>query len=623
MRGFFRENLRLLANGRGLFRFELFYKLAGIAVLVPTMLVMLNASIHLAGLTYLTNDNIFRYLRHPAGFLFALCGLAAVSFYLLAELAALSLYFYAKKQGRLLTARQMFVAGFRRAVRMFRPRNLGMIFYLALVTPLTSIPLIFIYLATIQIPEFILRYIGARSYLVAAAAVLAAVLLILSVWLLFGVHFFALEGEAFLPACRSSIRLNRKKAMRTALWLFCWQMAVMGLFLAGYLAFLGAALLVSKIFIPGTAAMELFLTLFQWMNLLALLAGLSIAAPAVSTAASTLFFRLKKEKREKLVSLKSLELPRGRAMDKRLKWGTMSVVAALAVMNVGYIFPGMDRGTLGVIEGLQKPLVTAHRGDSQRAPENTIAAFQSALESGADMVELDVQQLGDGTLIVMHDSNFLRTAGVDLDVWEAGWADVEQMDAGSWFSEEFAGEKIPTLEEALRFAEENGLRLNIELKSTGHEDSLVESVTALIREHNFGDQCIITSLQYSLLRQVKELDSSLMTGYVLSVAYGPFYDMEDVDMFSVRADFVTPAMVRAIHNRGKRLLVWTVNDEDLMEQLREWNVDNLITDNALLARSIVDEPNTNSILLRAFEEFFTGDSFSTSAKRFWKAAFRP
>ena len=82
-------------------------------------------------------------------------------------------------------------------------------------------------------------------------------------------------------------------------------------------------------------------------------------------------------------------------------------------------------------------------------------------------------------------------------------------------------------------------------------------------------------------------------------------------------------MVRAIHNRGKRLLVWTVNDEDLMEQLREWNVDNLITDNALLARSIVDEPNTNSILLRAFEEFFTGDSFSTSAKRFWKAAFRP
>src|SRR5699024_3701521 len=160
-------------------------------------------------------------------------------------------------------------------------------------------------------------------------------------------------------------------------------------------------------------------------------------------------FQLKKEKKEKLAPLKKLDLPRGRAMDARLKWGTMSVLAALAVMNAGYIWPSMDRGTLGVIEGMQKPLITAHRGNSEDAPDDTMAAFQSALDAGADMVELDVQQLGDGSLIIMHDSNFQRTTGIDLNVWEADAGMEAEMDAGSWFSEEFAGEPVPTLEEAI------------------------------------------------------------------------------------------------------------------------------------------------------------------------------
>lgn len=623
MRSFFRENFNMLKNGRGFFRFELLYKLAGIAVMAPTLLVLLNGSLRLSGLAYLTNDNIFRYLRHPAGILFVLCAVAAVSFNLLVELSALAFYFYAKQQGRLLTARQIFVAGMKVSMGLFHPKNMPMAFFLVLVVPLTSLPLILMYLFTIRVPEFITRYIRGNTPLMAAAVALLAILLVLSLWLLFCVQYFTLEGKSFGEACRASIRLNRGRAMRTAVWLFCWQAMVLGGLLLAYLLFLGAALLISKIFIPGTGAMEVFLSVFQWLNLLALLVGFCVGVPAVATAAGGLYFQLKKEKKEKLAPLKKLDLPRGRAMDARLKWGTMSVLAALAVMNAGYIWPSMDRGTLGVIEGMQKPLITAHRGNSEDAPENTMAAFQSALDAGADMVELDVQQLGDGSLIIMHDSNFQRTTGIDLNVWEADAGMAAEMDAGSWFSEEFAGEPVPTLEEAIVFAKRNGLRLNIELKSSGHESSLAESVVNLIEKYRFEDQCVLTSLQYSLLEQVKELNPDLMTGYILSVAYGPFYSMEAADMFSIRSDFVTPSMVRAIHDNGKRIMVWTVNDEDRMEQMREWRVDNIITNNTLLARSIVDEPNTNSALLLAFEEFFTGDSFSTSAKRFWKAAFRP
>ena len=96
--------------------------------------------------------------------------------------------------------------------------------------------------------------------------------------------------------------------------------------------------------------------------------------------------------------------------------------------------------------------------------------LEAAVEDEADCVELDVQQLADGTIILMHDSNFRRTTGVSRNVWEVGWEEVQTYDAGSWFSPEFEGERIPTLEEFLQAAD-GRMFLNIEIKATGREQN--------------------------------------------------------------------------------------------------------------------------------------------------------
>ena len=96
------------------------------------------------------------------------------------------------------------------------------------------------------------------------------------------------------------------------------------------------------------------------------------------------------------------------------------------------------------------PLVVAHRGGSALAPENTLAAFRNAVTLGADAVELDVLVTRDGHLVAHHDESLQRTAGVPSRVWELDLADLRGFDAGRWFAAEFAGERIPTLEEVAR-----------------------------------------------------------------------------------------------------------------------------------------------------------------------------
>jgi glycerophosphoryl diester phosphodiesterase len=248
------------------------------------------------------------------------------------------------------------------------------------------------------------------------------------------------------------------------------------------------------------------------------------------------------------------------------------------------------------IEYVRTMEITAHRGASAVYPENTMAAFQGAWELGADWIELDVQQTKDGQLIIMHDSNTKRTTGVAGNVWDMTYAEIEKLDAGSFFSSRFAGEKIPLLSEAAEFAKETGIRLNIELKPTGHEKDFEKDVIDIIHEYNLEDDCVITSQAYGTLERVKEYDPEIVTVYVMSLAYGNITKLTAADHFSVEASSATGRLVSRVHNAGKQIYAWTVNSENSINSMIERNVDNIITDNIPLARRCVEESRYSDLL---------------------------
>ena len=225
-----------------------------------------------------------------------------------------------------------------------------------------------------------------------------------------------------------------------------------------------------------------------------------------------------------------------------------------------------------------------------------MSAFEGAKKLGTDWIELDVQQTKDGKIIVIHDTNFKRTTGVDKNTWELTSDEVKELDAGSWFDEKYKGAKIPFLEEVIEFAKINNIRLNIELKPTGYETNFEKNVVDIINKTNFKDRCVVTSLVYDVLENVKEYDKDIQTVYVMGLAYGDITALKAANHFSIEASSISKNLVSRIHKEGKQIYAWTVNTEESIQKMVDLNVDNIITDNIELAKDIIYASKTSNVL---------------------------
>lgn len=221
-------------------------------------------------------------------------------------------------------------------------------------------------------------------------------------------------------------------------------------------------------------------------------------------------------------------------------------------------------------------LVTAHRGFSGVAPENTLASFKKAIEAGADFAELDVQETADGRLIVLHDGSLKRTGGVDWNIWETPYDSLQKVEVGSWKAPEYKGEPVPLFKDVLETVK-GKIRLNIELKMNGHQKQLTEKVVDMLHQENFVPNCIVTSFDFDAIRKVKQLDKNIRAGFIFSKMPDEDVFAADVDLLSVKNNLVDAAFVKKAHDNNKEVHVWTVNEPEDMRRLIALGVDGIIT----------------------------------------------
>lgn len=250
--------------------------------------------------------------------------------------------------------------------------------------------------------------------------------------------------------------------------------------------------------------------------------------------------------------------------------------------------------TFGVLPQVQAAgrnspvIVVAHRAGAKVAPENTVAALEQAIRDRAPIAEIDVQQLSDGTLIVMHDSNFKRTAGEDICVWDVEANALRDLEVGSGFSAAYRGERVPTLEEMLACAK-GRITMMIELKYTGQEQDLEESVLALLESYDMVDECIIGSMNKGILQRVKELDPDISTVFIAHDLEAADYDLDYADSYSIEGNNLTTDMVDAIHYRGKTVYGWTANTSGAMLRIVNCGADGVVTDDVRLLQTFLRE----------------------------------
>ena len=319
-----------------------------------------------------------------------------------------------------------------------------------------------------------------------------------------------------------------------------------------------------------------------------------LGTPISYATISVMFYWHKSANNEKVKHISFKESQNGSS-----KWFKRGIVLVSAIaLVVGFFFTyGLYKGKYNLnIEMTRTLEVTAHRGASRFFPENTMSAFKGAKDLGADFIELDVQETKDQQVIVIHDTNFQRTTGVNKNTWELSYDDVKKLDAGSFFAKEYKNERIPLLEEVVVFAKNNNIKLNIEIKPTGYEKNLEKEVVSIIKKYKFEDSCVITSQVYSVLEKVKKYAKDIKTVYVMSLAYGDITSLKYADNFSIEAMSVAKKIVRQVHKEGKELYVWTVNTKGSIKKMLDLKVDNIITDDITLAKEVIYSSKRSNII---------------------------
>jgi glycerophosphoryl diester phosphodiesterase len=233
----------------------------------------------------------------------------------------------------------------------------------------------------------------------------------------------------------------------------------------------------------------------------------------------------------------------------------------------------------------QPVVIIAHRGSSETAPENTLAAFRLAVEQRADFIEFDVQESADGEVIVVHDSDLMKVGGSPLKVWEATAAQLRAVDIGSRTAPQFSSERVPTLAETLAVSK-GGSRVIVELKSYGHDQRLEERVVEIVEAAGMVDDSVFMSLDHDMVRKIKQLRPSWRAGVLVAKAIGDLTSL-GADFLAVESRVATRAFVRQAHRAGQDVYVWTVNDPAWMLRAMSNGVDGLITDKPDLARRVV------------------------------------
>lgn len=235
---------------------------------------------------------------------------------------------------------------------------------------------------------------------------------------------------------------------------------------------------------------------------------------------------------------------------------------------------------------LPQPVVFAHRGASAYAPENTLAAFQLAFQQAAPAIEFDVKLTADGRVVVIHDQTVDRTTDGSGNVAKLPLAALRELDAGSWLSAQFRGEKIPTLDEVFETLGKK-LLMNVELTNYATPfDALIPKVAELIKKHGLENHIWFSSFFPHNLTSMARLLPSVPRGQLIwpgptgwwQRAWGSLIDIHAEHPWK---DDLTTEYIKNVHARGRRIHVWTVNDPDELRRLQALHVDGIITDDPL------------------------------------------
>lgn len=552
-------------------------RLAGLAVITPALAAIVNLAVALSDQPALTDQDIAMFVLSPVGFV---ATLGVLSVLLVAEVLGFAVMAGTLRSDvadpweagwaalALIVSRIRAMLGF--ALRL-------VIRVLLLIAPFAAVAGAIAWWA---LTEYDINYyltFRPPAYwvavgLIGAIALLLAATLIrrLSGWAL-ALHLVLFES---IPPARSFGESERRMASnlgRLRGELVWW--LILRLILAAVIGVI-AGLVLDLVPLGSRSGLRTALAICAVVLVVGMLASLVLAATALGALAALLDGLFDGAVRTPPPTPHSASLGAGLVS---------AIVVALLALGAG---SWMGSRMLDAVSARDEVEIIGHRGAAGARPENTMASIVKAIEDGADWVEIDVQETADGNVVVMHDSDFMKLSQVDLKIWDATMADLDDIDIGSWFDPEFADQRTPTLRDVLAAARGTASRVLIEFKYYGHDEDLENRVVQIVEALGMQEQVAVMSLKYPAVQKMRALRPDWRTGVLAATAVGDMAALE-ADFIAVNAGMARPGLIRSVQAAGRDFYVWTINDPLEMSKMISMGVDGLITDEPALARQVL------------------------------------
>ncbi len=235
--------------------------------------------------------------------------------------------------------------------------------------------------------------------------------------------------------------------------------------------------------------------------------------------------------------------------------------------------------------------IIAHRGASGHAPENTLAAYRLAIELGSHFIEADLQASSDGHIVAIHDAVLQRTTNGRGSVAESTLAELRAIDAGRWFDRDFAGQRLPTLEEVLGLTREAEIGFYFQVRCPFSEE-FGRSLIHAVRKVDAITRVVVVSSDPAALIGLRELDDAAITGILIEAPHSDAVERAarcGARQLCLREDLVTADLMNRAHGAGLLAVAWTVNPPGRMRALLSTAVDCIATDFPDRLRAIIED----------------------------------
>ena len=555
--------------------------------------LLVKAMMLVSGVTYIAPVNLKQVLLNPLSIIMMLLFAVIVTLMSLFEIAGLLHTFSVAQAGRETNLTCMFMAGFRACWKALNPRNWPIMVFILVLVPLTKLLPLSGSTFKLILPGFVNQTIDYTKWLNVLYYVLYWVLILFLAVYIFSINGFVLQKESFFKSCSKSRKLCKGHVIEVLLNMFLLTVilnfvinsvssiiVVNGEELMSFMRRTGNVVAKSEAVGTYTYALRQVIK--------------SFLSPAINDAALTvLFYKCLDDKTKKETVSSEVHELKEYSMKRTVAFVVSLAVVSLAIIGVmtyrySYLFESVDR-----------PLVCAHRGDNVNAPENTMPAFELAASENLKWIELDVHQTSDGVIVCNHDSTIKRVTGRNLAIHDVTYEDLSKIELGPWMPGEYEHVHICTLREALELAKENDMNVQVELKGHPADKNFEENVIKVINETGMHDNVMIIAQDASRLMRVMEIDPTITKGYCMVIAVGDLNDIEYTDNITIEETYVTPELVRAMHEKGIKVFCWTVDLDDTVQYLVSCDVDVIGTDNPMLINNALDKADYSGGLSRA------------------------